>query len=166
MSTREKRPNLTHSQRRLRAEKNLRRLGTRNPQCKNCDEKEPAALTGSHPDILCYEDRAKVAGRPIIEAHRFAGQHNDKTTIPILGNEHRILSDRQNDWPQETLRNPNGSPLRTASATLRGFLDILWLLIERILGWIPPFLEWLDEKLTALYGAQWWIALGLESKLP
>jgi hypothetical protein len=106
-----------------RQERQLQRLGTRKPQCKMCGESDPAALTRRPPNILCYECQAKKAkklGRSSIEQHHPAGRNNDSFTVPIPANDHRILSDHQIDWPLETLRNPNASPLRAAAATLRG----------------------------------------------
>lgn len=154
-----------HSQRELRQEQHTRRLGIRNPVCCHCGEKELAALTGSTSSILCYECQLQARNKSTIENHHFAGHHNDSLTVPVPGNDHRILSDEQRDWPKDTLRNLNGSPLRKAAASLRGFLDILKLLIERILGWIPPFLEWLDELLLTLLGDGWWIAHGWRGEL-
>lgn len=137
-------------------ESHYRRLGTRNPSCSICEEKEPIALTGFHPNIICYQCQAIKDGKSGMEDHHFAGKNNDPMTVPIFANDHRILSENQQDWPKETLRNPSGSPLLRAAASLRGFLAMLWLLIERILGWIPPFLEWLDQLLKKEKGEVWW----------
>jgi hypothetical protein len=149
----------------VRRENHLRRMGTREPKCANCGENDPATLTGRAPDIICYECQAKASNRSPIERHHPAGQNNDPFTVPIPGNDHRILSDLQKDWPQDTLRNPTGSPLRKAAATMRGFLDLLMLLIERIFGWIPDFLESLDAKLIGHFGAIWWEELGLSLEI-
>lgn len=149
----------------IRRENQLRRLGTRTPECVKCGESNPSALTGVSPEIICYESQAKASNRTPIERHHPAGRNNDPFTIPMPGNEHRILSDMQKDWPPETLRNPNASPLRKAAAMIRGFLDLLRLLIERIFGWIPDFLETLDEKLIELFGAVWWKVLGLSAEI-
>ena len=165
MKSKETKPKLRARQSELRKEKHLRRLNDRDPRCSDCGEKEPAALTGTAPDILCYEDRIRVDGKSAIEDHHFAGRNNDELTVSIPGNEHRILSDMQKDWPEKTLRNPNSSPLRKAAATIRGWLDILLLLIKRILGWIPPFLEALDDKLTDRIGEQWWVELSLQDEM-
>jgi hypothetical protein len=78
----------------------------------------------------------------------------------MLGNPHRILNSYQQGWPQETLLNPDGSPLLKAAALLRGFLDILRLIIERIFGWIPEFLESLDAWLRQTLGPRWWEQFG------
>src|SRR5712664_819260 len=105
------------TKREARQEKQLRRLGTRNPQCELCGESHASALTGSTPNIICSECQAKKSERSPIEQHHPAGRNNDEHTIPIPANNHRILSDRQIDWPVDTLRNPNASPLLAAAAT-------------------------------------------------
>ena len=56
----------------------------------------------------------------------------------------------------ETLRNPDGSPLLRAAAALRGWLDLLWLIMVRAVGWIPVFLEQLDAHLRQRLGERWW----------
>ena len=140
-------------------EARLRQLGTRDPICRreDCDERDPFSLTGSEPDIICYEHQAEEAGRSWLEEQHSQGQHNGSEKDPVPGNDHRAWDAMKPFWPQDTLRNPNKSPLLRASATLRGFLDLLWLLVFRILGWIPSFLEELDAWLVAQYGAAWWI---------
>ena len=153
------------SKRDVRRENHLRNLGTRDPKCANCGENDPVTLTGREPNIICYECQAKASKRSPIERHHPSGRNNDPFTIPILGNEHRILSDFQKDWPLETLRNPNGSPLRKTAAMIRGFLDVLRLLIERIFGWIPDFLETLDAKLIEFFGAFWWDVMKLRPEI-
>lgn len=145
-------------------EKHFQRLGTRKPKCSICGETELEALTGCAPKIVCYECQANARKKSPIELHHPSGRQNDSFTIPIPGNDHRILSQSQRNWPIETLRNPDGSPLRKASAAIRGWLDTLRLLIERILGWIPDFLERLDELLTANLGGQWWVSIGLDKE--
>lgn len=149
----------------FRQEKQLLRLGTRQPQCGKCGESDPVTLTGRQPKIVCYECQLKTAKRSQTEHHHPAKRKNDPFTICIPGNDHRYLTDLQEDWPLETLRNPNGSPLRKASATIRGWLDVLRLLIERVFGWIPEFLEKLDEKLTERLGKTWWDALGISAEI-
>jgi hypothetical protein len=149
-----------------RREEDMRRLGGRNPSCVICGETETSALTGTAPNIICYECRQTEAGKSAIEVHHADGKHNDpRFTIPIPANDHRLLSDLQTDWPMQTLRNPDGSPLLKASAALRGFLDILRILIERIFGWIPPFLESLDSALQAQCGEQWWTMLNIQQEV-
>jgi hypothetical protein len=47
-----------------RLEERLRQLGTDSPECSDphCDERNPFALTGVDPDILCYECSAIARG--------------------------------------------------------------------------------------------------------
>jgi hypothetical protein len=141
-----------------RREAAIRRLGTRHPRCP-CGETEPLALTGRHPQIRCYECQALAAGRSWIEQQHPQGRHNGPVTVPIPGNDHRVIDDRKNDWPRQTLRNPDGSPLLRAAACLRGWLDTLRHIIEETIGWIPAFLEALDRWLCQLIGPRWWDGL-------
>jgi hypothetical protein len=85
------------------------------------------------------------------------GQRNDAgDTVTAPVNDHRVLNGRQLLWPIETLRNPDGSPILIAAAALRGWLDVLWVIIERTVGWIPEFLEQLDAWLRLQLGERWW----------
>jgi hypothetical protein len=141
-----------------RAEERLRQLGTDTPYCHEpgCDETCPLALTGVEPDIYCYEHDLLRRGRPWLEAHHPLGWHNDPRTVDAPANDHRVLSDLQLPWPRETLRNPDGSPLLRAAAAIRGWLDVLWLVITRSVGWVPEFLEELDAWLRERVGPRWW----------
>lgn len=138
------------------AEKHYRRLGTRNPRC-TCGETAPAALSPIGGDIVCNECQKAEKGESTVEDHHMAGRNNDPDfTIPLPANAHRVVTDYQNVWPTETLRNPDASPLIKASAALRGFLDILLAAIHYVLGWIPPYLEELDASLRGRLGSRWW----------
>jgi hypothetical protein len=133
-------------------------LGTRTPRCcvPGCAETDPRALVGVNPNIVCYEHQHDAQSRAWLEEHHVAGRRNDPATVQIPGNDHRILSDLQQAWPRDTLRNPNTSPLLRAAAALRGFLDVLRLVIERTVGWIPALLEALDGWLRETVGESWW----------
>jgi hypothetical protein len=121
-----------------------------------CGESHPFALTGCEPAVECYEH---ALGRWTEEQHWF-GQHNDPLTGPIPANDHRVLSEFQARWPQDTLRNRDGSPLLRAAAALRSWLDVMRLLVDRVVGRIPPFLEHLDGWLRERLGPRWWDDLG------
>ncbi len=144
-----------------RREAAIRRLDTRQPRCP-CGEREPLALTGRHPHIRCYECQALAAGRPWVEQQHPQGQANGPNTVPIPGNDHRVIDDRKRDWPRDTLRNPDGSPLLRAAACLRGWLDTLRHVVDETVGWIPAFLELIDRWLVQLLGARWWDRMPLE----
>jgi hypothetical protein len=142
-----------------RRDQRRRALGHMNPQCSEpgCTETDPLALAGAHPEILCYEHDALRKGRSWLEGHHLAGQANDPITAEMPGNDHRAISERQNElWSRETLRNPDGSPLLMSSAAIRGWLDVLWVVLERTITWIPGFLERLDEWLCEEIGPRWW----------
>jgi len=145
-----------------RLETQYRRLGTRDPVCgwPGCEESNPFVLTGRHPDLLCYEHKLLSCARSPYEGHHVAGRHNSDVMADIPGNEHRILSEYQAAWPEDTLRNPNQSPLLAAAAAIRGWLDVLRIIIERSIAWIPEFLEWLHRELVERYGNDWWIKFG------
>ncbi len=143
-----------------RREAAYRRLGTRTPRCAECAETDPLVLTGTTPDILCYGHRRLAQGDSPDEDHHPAGDRNSPLRIRTPGNDHRFLSDAQRDWPERTLRNPDGSPLLKIAALVRGLVDYLRLLLERGLAWIPPALEWLDDLLRRAIGERWWEQLG------
>jgi hypothetical protein len=154
--------NDNQERREIRREERLRALGTRDPRCSypGCLEGDPFALIGTHPRILCYEHLADAIGRSWVEGHHAQGKHNDPDdVVDTPANDHGVLSNGlQPLWPRETLRNPDGSPLLHAAAAIRGWLDILRLIIERTVGWVPPFLEALDAWLSERLGERWWNA--------
>jgi len=142
-----------------RREERRRMLGVREPRCgyHGCKETDPLALTGTHPSIYCYEHDALYKGRPWLEAHHPSGKANDPTTVKTPGNEHRVLSELQNStWPRETLRNPDGNPLLKAAAAIRGWLNLLYVVMTRTVGWVPAHLERLDAWLRERIGPDWW----------
>jgi hypothetical protein len=139
----------------------LAQLGTRTPHCRweDCDETCPFMLIGVHPDIRCYEHELLRLGRSWLEDHHPAGQSNDPRTVPVPGNEHRALSELQYRWSRETLRNPDGSPLLRAAALVRGWEDMLYLVMV-LVAWVPFYLEQLDAWLREEHGPRWWEMLG------
>ena len=140
----------------IRRETAYRRLGTRTPQCQGCGARDWRALTGRTPDILCYECRRLAQGRASTEEHHVAGRANASLVASIPANDHRALSDLQEEWPAETLRNPDGSPLLKIAARIRALIDYLRLLLERGVAWIPEALERLDARLRIAIGPNWW----------
>lgn len=132
-----------------------RRVGT-DAKCAECGEGDPRALVRRPVRVLCYECLAAERGRSRTEKHHFPSRYNSLFIVMVPGNDHRILNDDQRDWPTNTFRNPHGSPLLKASAAMRGWLDILRVVMERGVGWIPTFLEDLDAWLEERLGPQWW----------
>lgn len=139
--------------------------------CQLCGETDVRGLrqvTLTHPPTgpltvtLCAGCHVQLQGKGSTERHHPAGQANDACTVALPATEHAVLSDAQYAWPPTTLRNPDGSPLLRAAASLRGWLDILQLLIERTVGRIPAVLEQLDAALCGQIGPCYWKSLGLE----
>jgi hypothetical protein len=144
-----------------RRHRRCRQLGTDTPACSACGETDPFALTGTAPNLRCYECHARAAGRAPVEHHHVGGRHNDPAdVVPVPGNDHRVLSDAQAQWPVDTLRNPDASPLLKAAAAIRGWTDVLRVILERTVAWVPPFLEALDAHLRETLGEAWWRHFG------
>ncbi len=134
----------------------MRRVGLE-AQCA-CGESRPEALlSGSNPALCAACDRTQ-RGKTTLDRHHVAGKSNSPVTIPIPVNDHRArLSADQHDWPRQTLKNPNGSPLLVAAASLRGYSDTTLYLIETLLR--PEMLEALDAFLIEKFGPKWWIGV-------
>jgi len=147
----------------VRLEQHRRRLGHRHPRCQSCGETALAALTGRHPDVVCYDCLAEQAGRAVVELDHFPGRYHGPATVPLGGNAHRVRTDEQRDWPAETLRNPHASPLRKAAATVRAWLDVMRVILD-LAAWVPTRLEALDEQLTERDGERWWAELDAEGR--
>lgn len=152
-----------------RRERAYEGFGTREPRCSapGCSESVWRLMNGSEPEeLLCYEHMLMAQGRSPVELQHPAGQHNDPAfTVPFLGNLHRLMDEPKRDWPERTLRNPEGSPMLKAAACVRAVSDWLRLIIERLLGWVPTFLEAVDAAFTEQHGPRWWETLGLAEGL-
>jgi hypothetical protein len=136
-----------------------RRIGRK--RCR-CGEDRPEALIAGSKPMICAACQRKASGEPVEDEHHPAGDANNEATIPVPVNDHRAeLTTAQHDWPKETRENPRGSPLLKAAGCVRGFIDTLYYLIKRILGWVPEMLEQLDALLTKLLGERWWERVGL-----
>lgn len=142
-------------------------LGTDDPKCgwPGCSETNPFALLGYHPDVRCYAHDTLSNGRWPYESHHVAGRHNSDAAADVPINDHRILSEMQTrTWPFDTLVNPDRSPLLVAAAAIRGWVDVMRVIIDRAVAWIPVFLEWVDEQLVTMFGPQWWRTWGWEAQ--
>lgn len=136
-----------------------RRVGAKN-RCP-CGEKRPEALVGS--SGICAACKRKAKGHVVTDNHHVAGSANSPVTVAVPVNDHRaILSVAQYDWPKKTLENPEGCPLRAAAACIRGFIDTVLYLCERLLRWILALLECLSDLLMERLGHQWWTGTQLE----
>jgi hypothetical protein len=109
----------------------------------SCGEDRPLALiTGSNP-IICAECKRRAEGRTTFDEHHPASRANSDFTMPIPANDHTaVLSAAQYDWPRQTLKNPEGSPLLAAAGSIRGYADLMQYVTDKLL--IPA-----AEKLEA-----------------
>jgi hypothetical protein len=83
-----------------------------------------------------------------MERHHIAGENNNRLTISIPANLHRVLSERQYDWPQRMLENPEGNSLIEIAGMLQGLIDVLDCLIDRCLRQVPTTLLRIAEAQT------------------
>ena len=93
-----------------------------------------------------------------MDDHHPAMKANNPATIPVPVNDHRaVLNVAQDDWPKDTRENIDGSPLLAAAGSVRGFVDTVVYLIERLVLWIADMLEKLDAYLAQKLGRKWWV---------
>lgn len=142
-----------------------RRLGT-NAKCA-CGESRPEALIAGSRPITCAECQRKRQGKSTLDAHHAAGKSNSPTTISVPVNDHRaVLSPAQQDWPKNTLENPDASPLLAGAGRIRGFVDSALFLMEQLLLWTADMLEALDSLLIQKLGPKWWNKTDLDKFVP
>jgi len=142
-----------------------RRVGG-NKRC-SCGESRPEALVRASEPTMCTECVRRKKGKSTQDNHHPAGKANNPTTTPIPANDHRAeLTPAQYDWPKRTLENSDGSPLLAAAACIRGFVDTIFYLIDKLLLWIPEMLEVLDRFLAEKLGPKWWCGTPLEQFAP
>lgn len=132
-----------------------------------CGESRPRALIRGSDPVICARCDRQAKSKSTLDAHHVAGEANSPVTIPIPVNDHRArLSADQYEWRKGTLENPKGSPLRAAAARIRGFIDVVYYLIEKLLLGIPELLEELDDLLVTIRGPEWWKGTPLEKYAP
>lgn len=132
-----------------------------------CGENRPEALVHRMTPPTCAECKRLKAGQTTRDDHHPFGRANSSIAISVPVNDHRArLSVDQMDWPKSTLRNPQGSPLLSGAARIRGFIDVVLYLIEEGLLWIADMLELLDEFQVKKLGPKWWLNTELEHFAP
>lgn len=126
-----------------------------------CGENRPAALIAGSKPIICEECKRRKNGHNTYDNHHVAGKANHPFTIAIPANDHRELSEAQNDLSEAIRKNPFGSPLLSVAGAIHGLYNTIVRLLKNLLLWIPEYLEKLDACLTSLFGPTWWNSLGL-----
>lgn len=146
----------------VRRSRARRRVGLR-ARCV-CGERRPAALIAKSDPMICQRCKRVRDQKKTIDHHHVAGRTNDPTTIAVPTNDHVAdLSERQRDWPELTLRNPDGDPFLRAAASVRGCFDTIVYLAERLLLWIPLMLETASAFLTQVLGRFYWRGTPLQA---
>jgi hypothetical protein len=111
--------------------------------------------------LLCYECAQATSHRPTTELHHVIGKENDPDlVIEVPGNEHRALSDLQQDWPAEIRHNPGRDPLLVLAALCRSLKDHLQLWVD-LISQVASWLVALSKRLQADYGIRWWEVLAV-----
>lgn len=116
--------------REARRERAYERLGTRNPRCIYCGEKDPLVL----------------------ERHHVAGQAFDQATVIVCRNHHRKLSDRQKDHPDKSADIPEVSEV--IAHFLLGLADLFEFLIEKFREMAAQLLSTVDPNRDNIPGHQ------------
>ena len=77
-------------------------------KCK-CGESRPEALIPGSVPVICAACDRRKHGRRKTDDHHIIGEANGPMTLRVPVNDHRgCLSEAQSQWPQKTLRNPDG----------------------------------------------------------
>lgn len=139
--------------RRIRLKRKEYRLGE-NAKCELCEERDIRALDIVEGKTLCRNCRLGEKEKWIIEKHHFSGRNNDEFVLEIPVNEHAILSDYQQDWPEETMSNPNRSLLYEIAAWMRAVADVEAHIRERGPA-NAERIEKLEKSLYRKYGKNW-----------
>jgi hypothetical protein len=143
-----------------------RRVGV-DSRCVECGEDRPLALIPRTKPRICANCQREQLGLLPFDDHHPAGEANDSTTIPTPVNDHRAqLSPQQYEWPAKTWVNPDGSPLRTGAARVRGFCETNDYLVYSLLISNAAMLEALDEYLEKRLGPKWWVGTEMECFAP
>jgi nicotinamidase-related amidase len=124
--------------------------------CTQCGQSDPNALVKRSRPKLCYECYQEKRGKKRTEPHHIGGKNNSRMTVRIRSNDHRRLSDEQNEWPPRTLQNSDGSPLLALAGALRGTAAFIEDIITRMLRTCAEFAERLDAWLREQHGGNWW----------
>ena len=139
----------------IRHKKKRNRLGVE-AICEQCGECDVRALRQVGEWILCAECHLSDRGKSYFELHHVAGRANDGFSIRIPANDHTLLSDAQQDWPESNLRNESDNPLIKMIAMTRGSHDVYLHVIEQAPKW-TQMIEEINAYLTDREGPDWFI---------
>ena len=114
----------------------------------NCVEDDPLALTGTRSDLLCYEHRAVRQGRSPVEDHHPATRAIEPDyTIPMPGNDHRVVTVMAKYWTDDVKKITSGE-IQKDVARFSGFFDGMRQLVEKYQDTVRTLrliIVWLSE---------------------
>ena len=138
-----------------------------NAGCTGCPEKRSETLNRKTRPIKCTECQRRKEGKTTMDQHHIAGAANSPITTSIPANDHQaVLTVAQNDWPEQTLANPDGCPLLRGAACIRGFVDTVVYYMQEFLLWIAEMLERLSDLAREAWGRRWWLKTNLNQFAP
>jgi hypothetical protein len=115
----------------------------------NCGETDPLRLTGSSDDLVCYEHRRIQQGATPVEDQHPATKRIDPTfTVPMLGNDHRVVTVMSRSWI-DGVKSVQSSSMQKHLARLFALRDNERQLVEqygRAAEELLAFFRWLEEK--------------------
>lgn len=136
-------------------------------KCKDCGTDDPLVLLNTRPK-LCEQCKRRRDGKSPTDGHHVGAKANSEFTFPTPVNSHRRLSEAQNRWDPETMRNSTGCPLHAAAGCNQGYIDTCKEMMDQMLGWTPEMLGVLSDFLRERLGERWWVGTPLErwARLP
>jgi hypothetical protein len=143
----------------LRQDQRRRRFGE-GARCSKCGYPDSEAFQLEGQAVLCYECACLAQGKSPVEQHHILGRANSKETVPMPGNIHRWMSERQGDWAEELQRNVWRDPVLTIASVILAITDFAaWVARhgEQLSDWLLQLRAWL----VAQYGSRWWERAGL-----
>jgi hypothetical protein len=128
--------------------------------CADCGFSDARALEALGKHWQCYNCANAARGRPLMEAHHVFGKDTDTMTIPVDGNQHRILSDLELEIDAEVKALAADDPL---AWIIRGLWSV-YNFFRATLAHLARAIVWLTRLLGALrerHGKHWATELGL-----
>jgi hypothetical protein len=153
----------------------------KNARCA-CGENRAQALILKLPgSVICACCDRIARGMNPMDKHHIAGRVNHWAVIMVPVNDHLAYFTVKQlcCWPQKTSWNPDGSPLLTVAACIRGLVDfVFWPVVKDVAMFnkyrataedlirVAEILEAKDEYLTERRGRHYWLDLPISKYAP
>jgi hypothetical protein len=124
----------------------------------------PEALIVRPHETVCYRCDLIRRGLPPVEDHHPAGRANDPFTVSLDGNDHKVVTAMQEDWPIGVRSNITQDPLAKLAAIILGLIDtspyvpreLLLPFIRNYMKGTPEMLLLLNRRIRTQHGDEWW----------